>query len=219
MNTAKFWTKKLLIYCCGFFLIAIGVCFSIKSDLGVSPVSSTPYVISLISGIEFGLCTTLVYISFILLQIILMGKNFKIINLLQIANSSLFGLFVTLAGLATTWLPTPTNYMIRLLYCGIAIFLIALGIMFYLGANVLSLPGEGAVQAIAYRFHIIVPTAKTIFDCSVVCLAIALSFIFTGTLVGIREGTVLTAIFVGFCLKFLQKKFQHKLDKFLAPTT
>lgn len=210
-----FWTKKLFTYCCGFFFIALGICFSIKSDLGVSPVSSTPYVVSLISGIEFGLCTTGIYILFIILQIILMGKNFKLINLLQIANSSLFGLFVTLAGLATLWIPTPTNYFIRLIYCAIAIFLIALGIMLYLGSNVLSLPGEGAVQAIAFRFHLTISTAKTIFDCTVVCIASILSFLFTSTLVGIREGTVLTAIFVGFCLKFLQKHCQQKLDDFL----
>lgn len=40
-------------------------------------------------------------------------------------------------------------------------------------------------------------TMKVIFDISLVCIATALSFMFIGSLSGVREGTVAAAIFVG----------------------
>lgn len=41
------WLKRFLIYGLGMFLIAVGINISIKSNLGVSAVSSLPYVLSL----------------------------------------------------------------------------------------------------------------------------------------------------------------------------
>lgn len=40
-------------------------------------------------------------------------------------------------------------------------------------------------------------TMKVVFEVSLVCIAVILSFLFIGTLSGVREGTVATAIFVG----------------------
>lgn len=54
----KLSVKRILIYCLGFFLIAIGISISAKSSLGVSLVNSVPYTVSLLTGFEQGLCTT-----------------------------------------------------------------------------------------------------------------------------------------------------------------
>ena len=47
-------TKRIIIYILGTFLLGIGVTFSIKADLGVSPVSSFGYAIALITSISVG---------------------------------------------------------------------------------------------------------------------------------------------------------------------
>lgn len=78
--------KKVIIYCLGLFFLAVGVTFSIKSRLGISPVNSIPYIISLITGIEQGHVIIVIFSIFILIQIILLRRNFKARNLLQIIS-------------------------------------------------------------------------------------------------------------------------------------
>ena len=62
--------KRLVVYCIGLFLMAVGVSISIKSDLGVSPVNSIPYVVSeIVKSISMGTWTTIIYCVFILTQL------------------------------------------------------------------------------------------------------------------------------------------------------
>ena len=85
---------RVAIYCLGLFLLAMGVAISVNSNLGVSPVNSLPYVISKIINVQLGTCVTAVFCSYILMQIIILRKEFQIINLLQIVFSTIFGYFV-----------------------------------------------------------------------------------------------------------------------------
>ena len=41
--------QRVAVYVLGIMFIALGVAFSINSDLGISTVSSLPYVVSLVS--------------------------------------------------------------------------------------------------------------------------------------------------------------------------
>ena len=43
------------MYCLGLFIMALGVTFSVKSALGVSPVTSLAHVVSLITRIDLGI--------------------------------------------------------------------------------------------------------------------------------------------------------------------
>lgn len=211
----KKYVKSVLIYCLGFFIMAIGISFSIISNLGVSPVSSIPYVVSEILSVDLGICTTCIFIVYIFLQFLLLGKEFKIINLLQIICASLFGFFVSLAGVLTSPIQIGDNYFLRLIFCGISTILIAIGILLYLSPNLISLPTEGVMQAMCKKFNIPLHKSKIIFDCSVVGLSIVLSFVFLDTLFGVREGTVIAAIFVGVCLKFMQRLFGQTILDFI----
>ncbi len=207
--------KAVLIYCLGLFIMAIGISFSIISDLGVSPISSIPYVLSQIFDLDLGLCTTAIFLLFIFIQFLMLGRDFRLKHLLQILCSTLFGVFVSVA----TWLTSPIKlggfYPLRLLFCGISIVLIAIGILLYLSPNLISLPGEGVMQAMSLKLHIPLPRSKTIFDCTVVVIAALLSVLFLHSVIGVREGTVLAAVFVGMCLKFLQKRFSSPISRFI----
>ena len=68
--------------------------FSANSDLGISPVNSLPYVISDIVKMQPGTCVTIVFCLYILVQVILLRKEFNPINLTQIIFSTIFGYFV-----------------------------------------------------------------------------------------------------------------------------
>lgn len=202
--------KRILLYCFGMLLLAFGVTFSIKSNLGVSPINSIPYVLSVITDINMGLLTTGVFCFYVFLQVILLGKQFKAVNLLQIVFSGIFGYFVAFSNSIWTF-TTVENYFLRLSLLIVSIILIAMGLLFYLTANIVPQPAEGLSLAISEKTNLEFSNIKIIFDCTVVILAIIISFSGTLSVIGIREGTVIAAIAVGKVLNILTKKFRPAL--------
>ena len=75
---------RLVVYFVGLFIMTLGVSMSVKSNLGVSPVSSIPYTITCIFGLEMGKATIVFHIFLVILQIIILRKEFKLKNLLQV---------------------------------------------------------------------------------------------------------------------------------------
>ena len=217
MEKNIYYTKRLITYIIGLFIMALGVSVSKASQLGVSPVNSIPSVVSDILKIDMGICTTAVFIGFILVQFLILRKDFKPVFLLQILCSTVFGVFVSASNfLAAAFLPVCTSYPMQLFYIVISMVLVALGILLYIQANILSLPGEGVMQAISKKTGIALSTAKIIFDWSVVTIAAVLSLVCLNRLSGVREGTVLAAFGVGLCLKVFNHFFQKSLESFLG---
>lgn len=83
------------MYFIGLFVMTIGIALSVKSNLGVSPVSSIPYTITCVWGIEMGKATILFHIVLVLIQILVLRKNFKPVQLLQVLIGVVFGYFTT----------------------------------------------------------------------------------------------------------------------------
>ena len=71
---------RILFYILGLFILAFGVSFSVNSNLGVSPVNSLPYEVSLITNIKLGTCVTAVFCCYILMQIVIKRKEFRLID-------------------------------------------------------------------------------------------------------------------------------------------
>lgn len=115
-HTLLLWGKRLLVYFCGLFCIAMGIAFSAKSGLGVSPVGSPAnvlYQIALDRGwpawVNLGNCTIAVYCLYILSQVVMLGRRFEPVQLLQLAVSFLFGWLVNLTGAIFSFLPAASN--------------------------------------------------------------------------------------------------------------
>lgn len=71
-------------------------------------------------------------------------------------------------------------------------------------ANLVTAAGEGIVLAICQVAPVKFSNMKVAFDVTLVCISIALSFIFLGHLDGVREGTI-AAVFVGLITKQTNK--------------
>lgn len=208
------WIARVVIYTIGLLILAFGVAFSVNSNLGVSPVNSLPYVISLIVEKKLGTCVTVVFISYILLQIIILRKDFQWFNLAQILCSTLFGKFVDFAKMVVGDFAIPT-YAGRLTMLAISIVLIAIGISMYMGVKLINMPMEGLTAAIASKlsnakFH----NVKVAVDCVAVGTGIILSFVFLGGLFGIREGTIISAMAIGKVIPYVNKVTLPMIQKF-----
>jgi len=195
---------RILIYNLGLLILAFGVAFAINSELGTSPISSLPFVISLIAGTDTGVCVAIVFASFILIQILILRKEFKWINLSQIVFSSIFGYFVDFARSVLGDLRIPT-YAGQLCMLGISLVLVAYGIAMYVEAGLVNMPTEGLMVAIAHKKQAAFHNVKIKVDCVVVSISVALSLVFLGGLHGVREGTIISAVFVGKLMPVMRK--------------
>lgn len=83
------------MYFIGLFVMTIGIALSVKSNLGVSPVSFIPYTMTCVWGIEMGKATILFHIVLVMIQILLLRRKFKPAQLLQILVGVVFGYFTT----------------------------------------------------------------------------------------------------------------------------
>ena len=187
---------RLAIYCSGLLVLAFGIALSVNCNLGVSPVSSLPYVISQILNVSLGTCTTIVYGVYVLVQMVLNCRKFQPALLLQLVFSTIFGYFVDAAKAILGDFILPT-YFGQLAMLAMSIVLIAFSLVLYIDVQVAPMPAEGLVSCIAEKLGKPFSTIKPAFDCTSVLVGMVLCFLFLGRLVGIREGTVITALLVG----------------------
>lgn len=209
------WIKKAIIYALGLFTLAFGIALSVKSNLGVSPVSSVPLVLSKISGLSLGTVTALVYIFNLVLQAVILRRDYKPANLLQIAVTFLFGFFTDATIWLTSFLPVTDSYIIRIVYLAFGIAFVALGVFFYLTTSLMALPTDGTVQAIALKGRFKLHKVKIGYDCASTALALVLSLLFLRGIEGIGIGTIAAALGVGRLLGLFTSLMSGKLLRFL----
>ena len=159
-----------------------------------------------------GTCVTAVFCFYILLQILILGRKFHPVNLLQILFSTIFGYFVDFSKMVLGDFAIPT-YFGQLTMLAISIPLIALGIVLYMDAQLVPMPMEGLSSCLAEKFGVSFPNMKTIIDCLVVGIGLILCFVFLGGLDGLREGTIITAVVTGKVIAIFKKPLSPILKK------
>lgn len=209
---------RLPMYLVGLFIMTIGIAISVKSNLGVSPVSSIPYTMTCIWGIEMGKATILFHIVLVLIQLIILRKNFKLISLLQIPVGVVFGYFTTFCNYLVSFFPTPDNIVIRIIMVLISAAIVAIGIFLYLPTDVIPLAGEGVMSAVSQVTKIEFSKVKMAFDITMVIISGVSCLIFIHNLGSVGIGTVIAAFLVGFILGIINKVFGKYRDKLLGKT-
>lgn len=210
---------RIPMYFVGLFIMTIGIALSVKSNLGVSPVSSIPYTMTCVWGIEMGKATIMFHAALVLIQILILRKRFKPINLLQVVVGIVFGYFTTFCNYLATYLPSTDNMVMRIVLMLVSTVFIAVGIFFYLPADLIPLAGEGVMQAVSDVTKIEFSKVKIGFDCSMVVISVITCLICIHSLGSVGVGTVIAAFLVGFNLGRVNKAFGAKRDKLLGKHT
>ena len=203
--------KRYLIFLVGLFVNSLGVSLITKANLGTSPISSIPYVLSLNFPFTLGSFTIFFSIFLIVLQLIILRKNFKLEHILQIPVSIIFGYFIDLTMILFFWV-NPEAYIMKIVYLLIGCLILGVGVYMEVLADVVMLPGESFVRAIVLTWKTNFGTTKICFDVSMSVIAAVLSFVFAGKLAGVREGTVIAALLVGFIARLIAKKLAFLKD-------
>ncbi len=188
--------KRYLVFLVGLFINALGVSLITLADLGTSPISSIPYVLSLNFSMTLGEFTIIFSMLLIVLQLIILRKNFKPEHFLQIPISVLFGYFIDMT-MAMMYFVDPQTYPGKLMALLAGCVILGFGVYLEVAANVAMLPGESFVRAVSSTWKTEFGTTKVAFDISMTVIAAALSFLLAFQLDGVREGTVIAALLVG----------------------
>ena len=208
------WAKRWAMLLMGLLIMSFGVAFSIKGNLGTSPISSLPYVTGQITGLTVGNMSIIMHVAMILLQICLLRKKYQPMQLLQLPVAVIFGYLTDFAVWALGNVAY-SAYWQQWVYCIIGILLVGVGVSFEVTANTVPLAGEGVVLAVCQVSGQPFPRIKVSFDVTLVALSVILSVLFLHGLYGVREGTVAAALCVGMVSKFVNPRLQKAAGKLL----
>lgn len=196
--------RRIFIFIVGIFLCSMGIALQTQPSLGTTPISSLPYVLSLVCTLSFGTTTFLVNIVFIFLQVLMLRKNFHKSYYWQIGVTLIFGIFVDLSMHILSFV-VARDYITQLVMLILGAMVMGLGIFLEVRADVCYVPGEGLVKAISKKFKLNFGKTKISFDIMLCVLAGFLSLLEFHSIYGLREGTIISALLVGNFVRLYQK--------------
>ena len=226
MSTSK--TKSILvrygISTLGLVVVALGVGLSIKSNLGIAPLSCIPTVLSLkFTAISVGTFTWAFNLLFIVIQAFILKKDFKWSHVLQVLPILIFGYLVDGAIWLFDALQAPaTTYWVQILLCLAAVLLTAVGIRLEVVGQGWILPADNTLHIITQRTGAKFSIVKVIMDVILVVITVGLALLFFHLLTGspetnvVREGTLIQAVLTGLCMHVTDPVLNRWLEPVVA---
>ena len=195
--------KRLVLLIFGLFLSALGVELFKKAALGVSPISSAANIVS-IAVPELSLGTWLIIWNCVLIwgQFLILRRDFRPVELLQLPLSVLFGLFTDLS-MSILDFAEPGSYIECFALVVLGTVTMALGISLTVIADVIMNSGEALVKAVSDKTGKAFGSVKIAFD----ACCVALSFILCGEILEVREGTLVAALLTGVFVNLFGRLF------------
>ena len=187
----------------GVIVNSFAIALITKCALGTSPISSLPYVLSLaFPAISFGAMSFIMNTFLILLQIVLLRRDFQPVQLLQMVVNVVFSYVIDISMNLLAFY-APQGIVLQALGVVLGCAVLAFGVCVELAPQVIVVPGEGAVRAIAQVTGQRFGSVKVMFDLTLVATAVVCSLVFFGEIRGLGLGTVISALLVGrFCNLF-----------------
>ena len=192
-------------FAAGVVINSFGIAFITKAALGTSPISSLPYVLSLALPLSLGGFTLIMNMLFIAAQFVLLRGVIKPVQLLQIPVNLVFSAAIDLSMSLLGWLE-PSGLIARCASLLAGCVILAFGVALEVAPDVLLVPGEGIVRAIAYRTRVRFGSVKVGFDVTLMLLAAGLSLLLFRGLNGIGAGTIISALLVGRIVNLFNRR-------------
>ncbi len=194
---------RLGIYITGIILVSLGIVLCVKCELGVSPISSVPYVLGYVTPLTFGTLTMLFHFCNSMIQYVLEKKLVNIKVLLQVPVALLFGIIIDFFKSMMSF--NVENLMFKILLMIMSIVFTALGMHLMLSMQLVQNPPDGTVNILAGLLNKNIGTVKIFYDILMVAISVILGFIFLHGLKGFGIATIFSAVFVGKTLTLMKK--------------
>ena len=212
--------KRYFIFILGLVFNSFGVAFVTNAELGTSPIAAIPYSLSMIiTSLSLGTWVIIFNVGLVAVQFAIQRKEadrFQIV--LEVIIAFFFGYGIDLSMLCLQALH-PTAYIFKLLSLIVGCCIIAFGAYLEVIADVVMLPGDAFVRAIAKAVHKEYGGTRMISDISMSVTAGAICLIFLHELSGVREGTIISALLVGNLVKLFSRLCSGMAERILPPQT
>jgi len=200
--------KRYALLVVGLFFMGLGISLITKSYLGTSPISSIPYVLCLIFPISIGTFAFLLGAFFLLLEILILGKDFPKVQILQIFVGLLLGASIDIS-MHLLFFVEPVAYAGRIVTLLAGCVALALGVYLEVSSKTFVYPADAIVKIIADKAGKKFGHTKIAFDTTLCCTAGVISYASFGTLEGLGEGTIVSALLVGYNITAISTIFVY----------
>ena len=210
MLTKKQWTLRFLIYSVGLMILALGVTFSTKAGLGISPITAVPSSIAnAFPVIPFSVSVFRVYAVMLAVQFAVKGKRREWRDLLQIPFSFVLSAFLEWFG-ALFDLRFDSLWQ-NLLLLALATGCIGAGAAMMVAMHMVPNPPDGVIYAVHLVTGRDMGLLKNLLDLLCVAIAAAVDLVFTGRLTSVGLGTVVVMVLTGRVVYVFNRLFRRRL--------
>ena len=205
---------RYLLFLIGLFIASLGVAFSTKAGLGTSPVASVPYSVSLMSGLlSFGGWLNLWSVIQICIQILLLRSKCDPVEIaIQTVLAFVYGYLTNFSCSLISGLHV-SGYAMQFAVMILSCFILGLGIWIQFKGGVAMLPGEAMNRAISQVSGKRYENIKIFFDVFYIVISALIGIVFLGGLKGVREGSIIAAVFIGNIIKLYNGIFNKMMGK------
>ena len=205
--------KRCLMYVFSLAVLALGITLNTKTQLGVSCIVSVPFVVSQLFWLPLGITTFVYYLLLILLQKLLLGREFQPLQYLQIIASLITSLFIQGWDLL---LPVVQPMWLRITFLIAGIVITGIGASLSLALDIVPNPADGLAHVVGRKLNRDVGLGKNLIDLVSIAIALALGLLFARRVLGIGIGTVCAMLLTGRVMSLVHPrsmKLSERLKK------
>lgn len=191
--------RQWAVYVLSLIILGMGIALNTKTLLGVSPIISVPYSISVLMHLPIGVMTFVYYCFLILLQKLMLGKNFDAFQYLQIVASIITSLFIQVFD---TIFPVCGSLMSKLIVLILAIIITGIGASLSVSMKIVPNPADGLARTVGQLLHRDVGFGKNLIDFISIVISFLIGLIFVHGLLGVGLGTVISMLLTGRVMHF-----------------
>jgi len=195
---------------------AIAVSLMIKSELGVSTLSSVPVVLNeMFAHVTIGSWNFAFQVVLVLVMALITKKFPGYV--FSIVLALLFGYLLDFFELLFSGIAA--NIPLRIVFFFAGFFLLALGISLMLNCRLPALPFDLFVREMSEHFGLSVKQMKTGFDVACVVLSVVFSVLFLEGIAGVGIGTLFAMLFTGTVTQHFAERLNRRFvfRKMLTP--
>ena len=206
MNEGIRWTLTIAAT----IINALGVAFITTAALGTVPATAIPNVLAIVQD-RFTLGQYLFALSVLqlVLQFVLLKKNFRPIQITQMIPAVLLSYFVDFFMKILVVLPLD-NYVLKMIWLLVGTVILSFAIALEVKVDLMYLPLDALNKAIAFKSGKSFELIKTLIDCGMVLIALLIILPIRHGLYGVREGTIIAALISGYIVKLFSKMLNKK---------
>jgi uncharacterized membrane protein YczE len=182
----------------------VGVAISLKASIGVGAWDAMTQSIAYLSGIKIGTIGIILNCLCVLGQVLLLRKNFKPLQLLQVPVSILLGIVVNFFLYDVLSCFSWENYILRFILFILAVLLIAFSVSAVMVLNIVTFAVEGFCMALSKKINKDFSRIRQGADIFSIVVSLIITFGLSQMLT-LREGTIIGMLIFGPLLGIFMK--------------